>query len=390
MRITEIECRLVELPTATPHRWAGLTVDVGSYVLVNVRTDEGISGWGEATVLAQWGGDFGRYYGETPATVMHVLRDVVWPVVRGADPASRQQLNAAIDKQVRGHHYARTALDAALLDIVAQRSGLPVYELLGGRRRDRIPMAHSVGLMAVDEAVQRARDVIAEGMRTVKVKVGEDVERDVEAVTKVCEAIGDRADITVDANQGWGPPAVAKGIINRLRDLPIRFVEQPVAGLTQMAWLAREVDVPLMVDESMWTAQDMADVARLQAASLASIYTTKAGGLHRAMQADAVAYATGIGTNVNGSSETGVGNLANVHLAAAMASLTEASVFPITGLRDNRPTQVAGATYLDDVLAEPFRFEDGCVLVPDGPGWGLAIDTGKVEHYTRERVSIGG
>src|SRR5205823_2089027 len=119
------------------------------------------------------------------------------------------------------------------------------------------------------------------------------------------------------------------------------------------------------------------------------IYTTKAGGLQRAMQADAVAFANGIGTNVNGSSETGIGNLANVHLAAAAASLREASVFPITGLKGNRPTEIAGATYVDDVLSEPFRFEDGCVVVPDGPGWGIAVDDEKVDFYTRERVSIG-
>lgn len=388
MKITQIECRLVELPTTTPHRWASLTVDVGSYLLVNVRTDEGLAGWGEATALAQWGGDHGRYYGETAATVMHVVKDVFWPVLRGADPARHQELYADMDAAIRGHHYAKLAVDAALLDLVAQGAGLPVYELLGGRRRDRIPMAHSVGLMPVGEAVQRAKDVVAEGMRTVKVKVGEDNARDLEAVHKVCEAIAERAEITVDANQGWGPPAEAKRLINRLSDLPIRFVEQPVEGLSEMAWLAREVAVPLMVDESMWTAHDMAEVARLRAASLASIYTTKAGGLHRAMQADAVAYANGIGTNVNGSSETGVGNLANVHLAAAMASLSEASVFPVTGLRGNRPTEIAGATYADDVLTEPFRFEEGCVLVPDGPGWGVAVDEEKVEFYTRERVRI--
>jgi muconate cycloisomerase len=388
MKIVAIDCRLISLPTIKPHRWASLTVDVGSYVLVNVQTDEGVSGWGEATALAQWGGDYGRYYGETPQTVMHVIRDLLWPVLKGGDPARHQELNAAMDAQVRGHNYARTAIDAALLDVVAQRAGLPVYELLGGRRRDRIPMAHSVGLMPVDEAVQRAKDVVDEGMRTVKVKVGEDIPRDLVAVRKVFEAVGDRVDVTVDANQGWGPPAVAKRILKQLSDLPIRFVEQPVEGLSEMAWLAREVDVPLMVDESMWTAHDMAEVARQHAAHLASIYTTKAGGLHRAVQADAVAYATGIGTNVNGSSETGVGNLANVHVAAAMASLREASVFPITGLKGNRPTEIAGATYVDDVLTEPFRFEEGCIVVPDGPGWGIPVDEEKVEFYTRERVTI--
>src|SRR5207302_8726342 len=110
----------------------------------------------------------GRYYVETEQTVMHVVNDLLWPVLAGGDPERHQELYAAMDATVRGHHYAKLAVEAALLDLVAQRAGLPVYVLLGGRRRDRIPMAHSVGLMPVDEAVQRAKDVVDEGMQTVK------------------------------------------------------------------------------------------------------------------------------------------------------------------------------------------------------------------------------
>src|SRR5207244_9622077 len=106
--------RLIGLPMAKPHRWASLTVDLGSYVLVNVRTDEGLGGWGEATVLAQWGGDHGRYYGETAQTVMHVVNDLLWPVLAGGDPARHQELYAAMDATVRGHHYAKLAVEAAL------------------------------------------------------------------------------------------------------------------------------------------------------------------------------------------------------------------------------------------------------------------------------------
>jgi muconate cycloisomerase len=242
--------------------------------------------------------------------------------------------------------------------------------------------------MATDEAVAQAEDAVAEGMRTVKVKVGEDLARDLDVLHRICDAIGGSAAVAVDANQGWGPLAEAQRMLARVADLELRYVEQPVAGLEAMARLAATSTVPLMVDESMWTAHDMAEVARLRAASLASIYTTKAGGLHRAMQADAVAHAHGLATNVNGSSETGVGNLANVHLACAMASLGEASVFPITGLEGNRPTEVAGATYGDDVLTEPFEFVDGCVTVPTGPGWGIAVDEEKVERYAVERVIV--
>lgn len=390
MKIMEVDCRLVRLPTRRPHRWASLTAEVGSYVLVCIRTDEGPEGWGEATALAQWGGDYGRYYGETPGTVLHVLKDVFGPFLIGADIDDRHRLYEEMDRAISGHHYAKTALEEAILDAVAQSAGIPVYELIGGRRRDRVPMAHSLGLLPAEQLLDEVTAAVAEGVRTIKLKVGEDSERDIAVVKQVRDAIGFDVDLVVDGNQGWGKPAQAERVIQRLDQQALRYIEQPIAGIREMAWLADRISVPLMVDESMWTAHDLVDVAVGRSASLASIYTSKAGGLTRAMQIDAVASAFGIGTNVNGSGETGVGNLANVHLAASLVSLTEASVFPITGMSGNRSTEIVGAMYTDDVLAEPLRFEDGCVVVPEGPGWGVEIDREKVEKFTVEHMVISG
>lgn len=390
MKIRDIECRLVRLPTRRPHRWASLTAEVGSYVLVKVTTDEGFSGWGEATALAQWGGDYGRYYGETPGTVIHLIRDLLGPGLVGGDVSAHRSLYDEMDKAVRGHHYAKMALDAAILDIVAQAAQIPVYELLGGKRRHRIPMAHSLGLLPTDQVVREVGQALDEGVGTIKLKVGEDFKRDIDTVLRVRETIGEDVDLVVDANQAWRTVPEAQRMIFAMEPARLRYVEQPVAGVDAMARLATRVEVPLMADESMWTAHDMVEMVRCGAASLASIYTSKAGSLHKAMQSDAVAVATGIGTNVNGSGETGVGNLANVHLSCAMSSLTEACVFPVTGLRENRSTEIVGAMYTDDVLAEPLAFSDGCVVVPDGPGWGIAVDEEKVDHYTIERMRLSG
>lgn len=388
MKVIGIECRLVRLPTRRPHRWASLTAAVGSYVLVRLRTDEGIDGWGEATALAQWGGDHGRYYGETPGTVLHVVKDIFGPILVGCDPLDRNGVYGQLEAAIRGHHYAKTAVEAGLLEIGAKRAGLPVYELLGGRRRGRVPMTHSLGLLPIEQVVEEVGQALAEGVRTIKLKVGEDAARDVAVVMAVRDKVGPEIDLTVDANQGWGTPAEAIRIVRAMEPARLRFVEQPVAGIREMAAVAAKVSVPLMADESVWTARDMVEVASSGAAMLASIYTSKSGGLGRAMQADAVALACGLGTNVNGSGETGVGNLANVHLAAALASLTEGCVFPITGLAERRPTQVVGAWYTDDLLVEPFSFVDGCVEVPSGPGWGIGVDHEKVERYTVERVAV--
>jgi muconate cycloisomerase len=388
MKIIAIDCHHVTLPLLRPHRWTGLTATLGSYVLVNVQTDDGLSGWGEATVHPQWGGDLGRYYGESPTTAIHLVNDLLWPVLSGADPHRNQLVYDEMERAVRGHPYVKSAVDAAILDLVAQSAGLPVYMFLGGQRRTAIPITHVIGLMPVAEVVEEARAVAAEGVSPIKLKVGEDHDRDLEVVRKVHQAVGDQVEIAVDANQGWAPVPVAQRMISRLSSIDLRYVEQPVPGISAMAQLASRVRVPLMADESVWTAHDMAEVARHGEPIMASIYTTKAGGLLRAMQVDAVAHANGLVTTVNAYEQTGIGALGTLHLACAMASLGEACMIPVSGSQGNRPTKVAGVTYSDDVLAEPFAFHDGCVLVPDSPGWGIPVDIEKVERYTVEKTSV--
>lgn len=388
MKIDVIRLYRVSVPSRRLHRWRNLSGTVGSYVLVELVDSDGASGWGEATALGSWGGDFGHHDGETPESVWDVLSALVAPAVLGVPFEHRHEVLAVAERVVRGHPYAKTAFEGAVLDLVARSAGVPVYDLLGGRRRDRIPIAHSIGLMADEAAVAEAVQVADEGATALKVKVGEDGDRDVRLLRRLYEEVGDRIPIAVDANQGWGTAVQAERILRRLEDLTLRYVEQPVEGLDQLEILAERIPFPVMADESMWNSHDMAAVGRGRSVRLASIYTSKAGGLHEAMAADAVATAFGIGTNVNGSGETGVGNLANVHLAAAMTSLAEGCVIPVTRRREDSPTAFAGAMYTDDVLAGSFRYEDGAVIVPDGPGWGIDVDRERLAELTVSTAEV--
>lgn len=390
MKIVEINCHLIRLPMRRPQRWATLTANLGSWLLLELTDETGTTGWGEATALAQWGGDYRRYYGETPGTVAEIVEHIYAPLLLRTTVTDIPIFMAAIDTAVRGHHYARTALEQALLDLTARRRGVPVYDLLGGRCRTRIPVAHSIGLMDEEKALAEIEQVIAEGILSVKLKTGEDPERDVRFVRTVRQVFGDALRIGVDANGGWQSSAEALRVIRKIEDCDLAYVEQPVRGIVEMERLAPKLDVPLMADESTWTARDVMDVSRRGAADLVSIYTSKAGGLLDAKQMDAVALAAGLGSNVNGSGESGIGNLANLHLAAAAHSLAESCVIPITGLSGNRPTHVAQAVYTDDVLVAPFTVSDGQVDVPTGPGWGIDIDTDKVTAYTLDRRTFHG
>ncbi len=118
-----------------------------------------------------------------------------------------------------------------------------------------------------------------------------------------------------------------------------------------------------------------------RAAEIVSIYTTKQGGLYRAMEVAAVCSAAGIICNVNGSFETGVGSRANIMLAEAAPAVTLSCVAPVSTPAHAQKGQLGGIYYIDDLLAAPMRLVDGAIEVPDLPGMGIAVDEAQVARY---------
>jgi muconate cycloisomerase len=381
MRITDAEAFVVALPWRRQHKMAFPSGVIGRYTILRLRTDEGLEGLGEATVLKEWGGDHGRYFGEAPELTVRLLESVLCPALEGMDPFDIEACHRAMDLAVKGYPYAKCAVDLALHDIKGKALGVPVYQLLGGLVRERIPLAHSLGWMELSEAESEAEAAVAEGIRTIKIKVGRDPDYDVGVVAVVRRAVGEDVDIVVDANQGWPFPKHAVAVLRGMSEHRIRYAEQPVEGIARMAQVTRAVDVPIMADESAWTPQDVLEIATTGAADMISLYTTKPGGLHKAKKVAAVAEAAGLPMNVNGSHETGVGNAANLHLVASTAAVTEAGVFPATSVEGKEPTTMAGRMYLDDIVTESFTYEDGNLIVPDRPGLGVELDPEKIERY---------
>jgi muconate cycloisomerase len=161
----------------------------------------------------------------------------------------------------------------------------------------------------------------------------------------------------------------------------IAFVEQPCDGLDEIAEVARAVETPIMADESAWSPFDAMEIGRRRAVDMLSLYTTKPGGLFRAKKVAAVAEAAGLPCNVNGSLESGIGNAANLHLIASTRIVSLANVIPVTATAEKSPTRLAGRFYLDDLIAEPFAYRDGALVVPDGPGLGIVVDEAKLRKY---------
>jgi len=379
--IQTVEVIHVSLPTRREHKWTGLTEPIGGYILVKMTGANRIVGWGEAPALKDWGGDFGRYFGESPATARLVIERYLAGVVIGLDPAQPVALHQAMDAVIKGYPYAKGAVEMAAYDLAGRTLGVPVHVLLGGKVRDAVPVTHSIGLLAIDEALEECRKVVGEGIKTIKIKIGVDAARDVEIVRRIREAVGPATSLCADANQGYRTPHDAIRTIRAMEPANLIYAEQPVEGIDRMAEVARGINVPLMADESAWTARDVFEIAERRAAEIVSIYTTKPGGLYRAMQVGAVAKAAGLICNVNGSVETGVGNLANIHLAAAAESVTLSCVVPASTPAEHLGGRVGGIYYVDDLIQAPFKVRDGAIVVPTGPGMGIDVDPTKVERY---------
>src|SRR3954454_21486397 len=383
--IAKIELHHIALPTRREHKWTGLTEPIGGYVLVKMTDAAGLAGWGEAPALKDWGGEFGRYFGESPGTTILVIEQYLAPAVHGCVPGEIAELHARMDRAIKGFPYAKAAVEFAAYDLAGKQCGLPVHRLLGGASRRRIAVTHSIGILGFEEAEREVAKVATEGIRTIKIKVGVDPDRDVEMVRRIRETVGAGIALCCDANQGYKTPGEAIRTFRRMERYELIYFEQPVEGIDRLAEVARAIDVPVMADESAWNAHDVIQIIEKRAAQIVSIYTTKPGGLYRAMQVAAVCQAAGIVCNVNGSIETGVGNLANLQLAAAAPAAVLSCVVPVSTPVQAQSGQIAGIYYKDDLIAEPMRYADGDIELPTGVGMGIAVDEAKIQRY-----SVGG
>lgn len=383
MKIIDLEVHMVRLPARRDHNWASkMSTPIGHHAIVELVTDEGIVGWGEAPAGGTWGGAHMRYYGETPETVRHLVLDHFLPVVSGLDPSEIAVIHDRMDRAIKGHPYAKAAIDIACYDAAGKALGVPVSTLLGGRRRDGIEVTHSLGIMDLERCYAEAEAAVAEGARTIKCKTGLDPERDVELVRELRRRLGDEIKIRVDGNEGYRSVNEAVEVTKRQEEYGILLCEQPLAGAQALRRVAERISSPVMADESAWTVHDILELDALDAAECFSCYVTKPGGLYHARRQAEIADSLGMYCDIGGSIETGIGNAANLQLGATLANAILPSVCPVSKPAGATGPEIAGIYYTDDLITEPLGFVDGRVLAPTGPGLGIEVDRAKIEQYS--------
>jgi muconate cycloisomerase len=305
-----------------------------------------------------------------------LIQQELAPVLIGEDPTQIERVIRLMNRTVANNPFTKAGIEIALWDILGKVAGLPVYRLLGGAVRDFVTTKFSVSGLEPAKAAEVAAWAVAQGFRTMKVKVGIDPDQDVARVRAVREAIGPDIRLGVDANGGWAP-RVAIQTIRRLYPYNIFFAEQPVADL-DIAWLAdvrSQVEVPVMADESVYSLQDAMSIVRASAADILSVYVGKGGGISAARKIAAVAEAAGIVCTVGSNLELGVASAAMIHLAMATPTIA-AEEFPCDILTP--------FFYETDLLVESLPITAGSARPSDRPGLGVELDETQLRRYRVE------
>jgi len=332
------------------------------YLLVRIETDEGLAGTGEAPV------DIG-FFGQTLEEVQAAIDDYLGPQIVGLDPFDREYAMHRID--YRGNSCAKSGIDLALHDLMGRALGVPVSDLIGGSHRQRVPVAIEIAGGAPADMAAACAAYVARGVRAFKPKIGGVPEQDADRLRAIREAVGPSVSLRADANQGYSPKeAIRLCRLAERHDVGLELLEQPVAAwdLQGMAAVCRAVDTLIEADESCYSIHDALQLIRHEAADVLNIKIAKAGGLYAAKKIAALAEAAGLKCVLGTAFGLGLGVAAKLHLAASTVAVTDAVEFTEIGLHGNLL-----APPHDRLLALPLE-ADGCLPVPGGPGFGVALD----------------
>lgn len=335
-----------------------LTVD---NVFVRLRTEDGVTGVGEAS-------PYSPVTSETQQTVVamaHTLADLV----RGRDPFTIAKIVDDMDVLSPNNPSIKAAFEMALWDICGKIAGLPICCLLG-KYRDTFETDKTIFIETPPAMAEAARDVVRQGFRTVKVKVGESPEKDIARLAAIREAVGNDIALRIDANQGWSPAEAVRSL-HGIENYHIQACEQPVPhwDMEGLRYVRDHSSVPIMADESVHSPHDAIEAVRKDAVDLINIKLMKTGGILNAVRVAQVSAAAGIQCMVGCMNETSLALTAAAHFIASQKNLIYADL-------DSFLFSVSNP------IIGGMGIKQGVVYLPTMPGLGLDIDPAFLKKLT--------
>ncbi|MEL0248101.1 MAG: mandelate racemase/muconate lactonizing enzyme family protein [Pelagibacteraceae bacterium] len=353
MKITSITVYQASLPLEHPYWLSGgrLKFEVLDATLVKLETDEGLIGWGEGT---PWGHTYVPAHGPGIRAGIETMA----PFLLGLNPQKVLEVERAMDLSLPGHLYAKSPIDMACWDIAGQAAGLPIADLMGGGSRTPAPIASSVGAKTVEET----REVLARyrdrGYWVHSVKVGGDVDQNIERIQDVETHRPTKERILYDANRGFTRQQALR-VMQATEQWKVMF-EQPCETLDDIAAIRPLHSAPVSVDECLVTLQDATRVARDGIAEVFGIKLNRVGGLTKASRIRDIALAHGIDIFVMATGGSVLADTEALHLAA---TIPDDNMLGVWACQDMITAEIADG-------AGP-RATKGHLHLPEQPGLGV-------------------
>jgi len=368
LKIKEVNSYVVDVPLKNEWQISLYSAKTRHHAIVEIITEEGHHGYGEASPSP-------AFMGETGDTVKFVVDNYLAEVLEGKLITNIVEIHDAMDKSIYGNTSAKSAVDIAIYDALGKAWGVPVYQLLGGKYREEIPLTYVVGIKDKESAYEEAIKNIKKGFKGIKIKVGKEPNRDIELVKTIQRAIkdsGKNIKLRLDANQGYDPATAIKVIKEMENNGELESVEQPTIKTDYLGIkkIKNKVKTPIMLDETIFNPKEAMNAIRLDIADSMNIKVCKVGGLFEAKKIANMAEVAGMKCTVGSNLELGLGIAASLHFVLSTPVI-------------NMPSDFICGVYLhqNDILKNSIdeMVKDGKLISINKPGLGVELNKKLIE-----------
>lgn len=343
----------------------------GDFVIAKVFAEDGKYGMGEMFL----------WLPETGVSVEQVIDAVVNGLsgyLLGESPFKVERIKYRMDSNVTRSEVAKGMLDMACYDLAGKITGRPASDFMGGAVADEVPLAAMVPLMKTpDDMAIFGRAFQGAGAKTLRVKLGRNINDDVRIMSAIREATGEGMRLRVDYNQAY-TAAQAVRAIKAIEPFGVDCAEQPlrVIDYIGMAYVQKRVDTPLMAHEGCFSLTDIMTLIELGAIGVVGINAERPGGVTSALKAINYAEQRGMGVVIHNQS-LGIASAMQIHLAAAKLNCLGHDI------------DLFGHVMMeDDLIKEEIDYSGGTATVPQGPGWGVELDEAALEKYAKSKPVV--
>jgi L-alanine-DL-glutamate epimerase-like enolase superfamily enzyme len=369
MQINQIEVYQFPVRLKRPFVISLGAFEFAENVLVVIRTNEGFTGFGECS-------PFMPINGESMETAYVVARYLAKSLI-GQNPLEIEVCSEIMDRTIYGNSSIKSAFDIALHDLASQYSGLPLFAFLGGKNNKILKTDYTVSLGEPETMATDAQEIKNQGFEVIKVKLGDDSDKDILRVKSIRKQIGDDIPLRLDANQGWDTESAIR-VLNELASSNIQFCEEPIPrwNYMELPRIRKESQVMIMADESCCDDHDAERLILLNAAPMFNIKLGKSSGIFKAQKIIRLAEKANLLLQIGGFLESRIGFTAAAHLALTSDSVRFYDF--------DTPLM-----FSDDPVSGGIKYgRNGLVTVPETPGLGASLDTACLKRLVNFKIHL--